>query len=153
MSTTLEKSDEKPQRASTPHYEERPRMFAAKPITFLAHCMLIAIGMGLMVTGMWYIGAPALFVGLMSLGMWFLATLANRLTITSKSVRLERGIISKSYTEVRVSDIRTVEVQQGLLNRIMDTGRLLITTMGDRPEITVSGLPRPAEIEQLLRPN
>jgi uncharacterized membrane protein YdbT with pleckstrin-like domain len=134
-----------------PHYEERPQMFRASPLAFLFHCMMIAVGFGLIVVGMWYFGAPLLFVGAGGLLIWYVATLANKLTVTPSSVRLERGILSKNYTEVRVSDIRTVEVQQGLLNRIMDTGRVLITTMGDRPEIIISGLPRPAEIEEMLR--
>lgn len=132
-------------------YQERPKMFAAKPLTFLFHCLLLVAGIALVVLGRWYYGAPAILVGGGGLLIWYVATLANKLMISERSVRLEKGILSKSYVEVRLADIRTVQVQQSLMNRLMDTGLVLVTTMGDRPEIAISGLPRPKEIEQLLQ--
>ncbi len=85
------------------------------------------------------------------LGAWYLGTRAVRLQIEGGELRLERGLLSKSYTELTVSRIRSVRVEQTFFQRILETGDIKVFTSGDDPELVVRGMPRPWEVRELVR--
>jgi uncharacterized membrane protein YdbT with pleckstrin-like domain len=68
-------------------------------------------------------------------------------------VTMERGVFSKSYREFLIADIRSVDIDQTFLERIVGIGTLTFSTAAtvDAAE-AVRGLSRPKRVrEQLLR--
>jgi uncharacterized membrane protein YdbT with pleckstrin-like domain len=66
-------------------------------------------------------------------------------------VKLERGLLSKEYRELFISDIRSVDVDQGVLGRMCGFGDLTISTAAtvDAEEI-MPGMPDPLQIKDLI---
>lgn len=115
-------------------YESRPVMFRNKPFVFI-----------------FYLLTSPILIGLIGLGVWYFACLANRLTITKYQITREIGLLSKERTEVSLGSVRSVNVKQSLMNRVFDTGQVSISTIGDTPEIVISGLPHPNEIRTIVK--
>ena len=67
-------------------------------------------------------------------------------------IEIERGILRKNTREIFLSDIRAVDVNQNLIQRLFNVGDVLIETEGssDVDEPVVHGLPEPMKIESLI---
>jgi uncharacterized membrane protein YdbT with pleckstrin-like domain len=115
--------------------DTRPKMFRSEPITFvIALILIMAYGLGLLI-----------------LFAWWIRTLGERLTVTETEIVMERGILSKSRTEIAIGGVRTVDVHQSLFNRMFDTGKVAVFTAGDKPEIVVSGIESPNAVRDVIR--
>lgn len=66
-------------------------------------------------------------------------------------ITLERGLLSKSYRELIVRDIRSIEIDQGLLARMVGIGDLTISTAAtiDADE-EIEGIPNPKAVRDLI---
>jgi uncharacterized membrane protein YdbT with pleckstrin-like domain/endogenous inhibitor of DNA gyrase (YacG/DUF329 family) len=66
-------------------------------------------------------------------------------------VKLERGLLGKEYRELFIGDIRSIDVDQGVLGRLCGFGDLTISTAAtvDPAEI-MPGLPHPLRIKDLI---
>ena len=77
--------------------------------------------------------------------------LGTVLIITNKRCILQKGIVSRSTTEVRHVDIRNIQVNQGIINRILNVGHIGISSAGQSDvEIKVSGLSDPTGVRNLI---
>jgi uncharacterized membrane protein YdbT with pleckstrin-like domain len=64
---------------------------------------------------------------------------------------LERGLISKSYREFMARDIRSIEIDQGLLARMVGIGDLTVSTAATvDPEEEIQGIPDPKAVRDLI---
>lgn len=115
-------------------YAEHPSMFRNKPFGFILALLLCAVGVGLIIMLVWYLKCRS-----------------TRLEINGDEIILERGLLSKDRTELNTASIRTVNINQSLLNRLFGVGTLSIFTAGDTPEIQVSGMPRPEVFRDLVK--
>jgi len=61
------------------------------------------------------------------------------------------GLLSKEYTEINMSSIRTTRVTQSLFQRIMGAGDVTVYTSGDLPELMIRGLPDPGRIRDFVK--
>jgi len=50
--------------------------------------------------------------------------------VTNKRVILKKGIISRKSEEMKISSIETVEIVQGILGRLFDSGTVRVTGRG-----------------------
>ena len=66
-------------------------------------------------------------------------------------VTLERGLLSKSYREFMARDIRSIEIDQGLMARMVGIGDLTISTAAtvDADE-EIEGIPDPKALRDLI---
>lgn len=117
-------------------YEAHPPMFRNNPVGFVLSVALIAAAVGILILLVWYV-----------------KTRSEKLTITREDLRYERGILSKSRSEVRLTGIRSVTVHQSLFQRMFGTGDIEIYTAGDRPEIIAKGIPDPNEVREIISNN
>jgi uncharacterized membrane protein YdbT with pleckstrin-like domain len=62
----------------------------------------------------------------------------------------ERGILSKDRLSVSLRHVRSVEVKQSFVNRILGVGTIEVSTAGDEPEFTVEDLPDPHEVREAI---
>ena len=114
-------------------YRANPPMFRNHPFGFVLSILLVAVAIGILILLVWYV-----------------KTKAEQLTITREELRYEKGILSKQHNELRLTSIRSVRVNQSLMQRILGTGDVDVYTAGDAPEITVKGMPDPHEIRELI---
>jgi uncharacterized membrane protein YdbT with pleckstrin-like domain len=115
-------------------YEAHPAMFRAHPFWFILFVLLIA----------------ALGIGIILLLYWYIKTRATALTVTDQELMYERGILSKDRTSVSLKHIRSVNIAQGFVNRIMGVGTVQVSTAGDLPEFTIADMPDPYVIQEAI---
>jgi uncharacterized membrane protein YdbT with pleckstrin-like domain len=115
-------------------YEAHPAMFRAHPFWFILSVLLIL----------------AFGVGIIILLYWYIKTRATALTVTDQELMYERGILSKDRTSVSLKHIRSVNIAQGFVNRILGVGTVQISTAGDEPEFTIADMPDPYVIQEAI---
>ncbi len=115
-------------------YEAHPAMFRAHPFWFILSVLLIL----------------AFGVGIIILLYWYIKTRATALTVTDQELMYERGILSKDRTSVSLKHIRSVNIAQGFVNRVMGVGTVQISTAGDEPEFTIRDMPDPYVIQEAI---
>jgi uncharacterized membrane protein YdbT with pleckstrin-like domain len=120
--------------AGTVIYEAHPAMFRAHPFWFMLCCLLIL----------------AFGIGIVILLYWYIKTRATALTVTDQELMYERGILSKDRTSVSLKHIRSVNIAQGFVNRVMGVGTVQISTAGDEPEFTIADMPDPYMIQEAI---
>jgi uncharacterized membrane protein YdbT with pleckstrin-like domain len=118
-----------------PDYDASPAMFRNQPLGFIAAVILIA----------------AFGLGILILLYWYIMTRSVRLTITGDAIHLSRGLLSKAHTDLDVRDIRTVQVRQSFWQRVFSVGHIEFYTTGDRPEISLNGMPNPNFVRDYIR--
>ena len=115
-------------------YEAHPAMFRAHPFWFILAVLLIL----------------ALGIGIIILLYWYIKTRATALTVTDQELMYERGILSKDRTSVSLKHVRSVNIAQGFINRILGVGTIQISTAGDEPEFTIADMPDPYVIQETI---
>ncbi|HXI85683.1 MAG TPA: PH domain-containing protein [Verrucomicrobiae bacterium] len=66
-------------------------------------------------------------------------------------VTLERGLFSKSYREFDARDVRSIEIDQGILARMVGIGDLTISTAATvDPDEVIEGIPNPKAVRELI---
>ncbi len=115
-------------------YKAHPAMFRAHPFWFILFVLLIA----------------AFGLGLLILLYWYIKTRATSLTVSEHELLYEKGILSKERLAVSLRHVRSVQVNQGFINRILGVGTIEIKTAGDEPEFTVTDLPDPHEVREAI---
>lgn len=117
-----------------PRYLEHPAMFGNHPLGFIGAILLIPVGVGILILLAWRVKCKS-----------------TRLELTENNLILETGLLSKERTELNIERIRTVRVTQTFSNRIFGVGKISIFTSGDAPEMVVAGMPRPYELNELIK--
>jgi len=115
-------------------YEEHPSMFRNRPVEFVFTCLLCLI-----------------LIGFVFFFFWWLKCKGTTLTVTTDRVRLRKGILSKSITEVWHQDVRNVQLNQTFFQRIFSVGSIGVSSAGQSEiEIFVSGIPDPDQVKSLI---
>lgn len=141
-------------------YDARPAMVRNHPFGFslavagVLFPIIALLGFRSAILGV----GPALAIALLAvsglsmviLGRWFLLTRSLRLVIVGDRMQLEEGLLSKTRTDLRLSQVRTVQVMQGPLERILQVGTVQVYTTGDNPEFRANGLPAPHRIREIV---
>lgn len=109
-------------------------MFRNHPFGFLLSILLIPVGVGILI-----------------LMVWYLRCRSTKLEFVGHDLILETGLLSKNRTELHVRSIRTMNVYQSFVNRILGVGKISIYTAGDDPEIEVAGLPDPHDLREMVK--
>jgi uncharacterized membrane protein YdbT with pleckstrin-like domain len=116
-------------------YVAHPAMFRAHPFYFLLCLLLI----------------PAFGLGILLLLYWYIRVKMTRLIVTPHDLLFEEGILRKDRTGMALRHIRTIRVEQSLLNRIFGVGRIEAYTAGDAPEFVTDDMPDPHRIREAIR--
>lgn len=135
-----------------------PVMFRARPLAFSGLVLaVLAGGVGafwLHASGpMWtaFAAGIASLAALATLGIWKLLTLGERLTVTNKRVRLRRGLLGRSSTEMLHRTIQDIEVQQSFFQRLFKSGTLRIANSGEEgDDIRMDHAPDPVAIQRTI---
>jgi len=83
---------------------------------------------------------------------WWVLTLFTSLTITNKRTTYQEGIIARETSEVQHDDVRNLQIDQGLVERVLGVGNVAISSAGqDDMEIEVAGIPHPDRVAETIR--
>jgi len=83
------------------------------------------------------------------MALWKRSALVLR--VYEDRVSLEKGVLSKNFTELFIKDIRTINIKQGIVQRIFGIGDVMIATAGTSGyEHFAYGLPGPRRIKGLI---
>ena len=115
-------------------YEEHPSLVRTHPLGTVIAVLLIPVGIGILI-----------------LLYWYLTMKADKLVIKDDEVIWTHGLLSKQYVEINMASIRTTRVEQTLLQRMLNAGKIEIFTAGDEPELSVNGMPNPDKIRELIK--
>ena len=74
------------------------------------------------------------------------------LIVKPDEIALERGFIGRHSIEISTKNIKTIQVKQSIVQRILDTGDILVASPGtDEYEIIVSNMPSPHAIRDIMQ--
>ncbi len=145
-------------------YEANPSLLRTHPFGTVLLVLLLLAGIVIAIASggiAAWLGLPAQVIGILGIAAvvvafvwllaWFVATKMDHLVIKDDEIVWSHGLISKQYTEINLSSVRTTRVIQSLMQRIMDAGDVMIFTSGDQPELFIRGLPEPGRIRDLLQ--
>lgn len=154
---------DRPDRSEGAIHVTHPAMFRADPFWFIGESVLVLAGaaaIALAFANNHIIGATfqiiagglLLALGLGLLGIWWLKTRYTTLTVTTKRTILRKGIIAKNTTEVQHDDVRNIQVDQNMFERVVGVGDIAVSSSGqDDLEIDVDGIPKPDTIAESIR--
>ena len=96
-----------------------------------------------------------LLIGIVGLIWWIGWWLAThwwiKLTVSNKRTIRQEGIIQRHTTEVLHDHVRSVDIQQTLLQRILNVGTVGIDSAGqDDVEIIIGDIPDPYEVKKII---
>lgn len=114
-------------------YQASPPMFRNNPLGFILSVILIA----------------AFGLGIIILLWWYVVSRSTVLTVTDREMRLERGILNKTHSEIQLNAVRSVRVHQSLWQRMFGTGDVEVFSAGDNAEIVAKGMPNPGRIREI----
>ena len=115
-------------------YFERRAMFKAAPVRFiLALALVIVFGLGLLILIPWYIQCRF-----------------QTLKLESGLVVYDAGFLSKKHVELQARMVRSIRIEQSLMQRICNIGSIYITSSGSSPEIIAIGMPKPKVLRDLI---
>ena len=84
--------------------------------------------------------------------VWWIQCLSTRMIITSDRVTVIVGILSRRTSEVRVSDIRNIRVLQGIFQRMMGAGGVVISSAATGgEELRIDGIAKPEAVAERVR--
>ncbi len=136
-----------------------PAMFRNHPLKYTGLMALFVGGLviawicssiGLLFMAM--LGTIAAGCGLLLLGIWYVQTYFETLTVTNRRTIVLRGILSRRTNEVQHDDVRNIQVDQNMLQRLLGVGRIAISSSGQSDlEIDITGIPAPEEIAETIR--
>jgi uncharacterized membrane protein YdbT with pleckstrin-like domain len=115
-------------------YQSHPSMFKNNPLGFILSILLIPLGIGVII-----------------LLIWWLRVKGTALIVSDERVTLRTGILSKHTNEIYHTDIRNVQVSQGVFQRMFGVGTIGVSSSGQGGvEIAVAGIPTPQKIKDLI---
>jgi uncharacterized membrane protein YdbT with pleckstrin-like domain len=135
-------------------YSENPKMARNRPIWFILYMILNVGGLvaairfdqqSYQIVGLvFWLGTIIMFL------VWYLRIKSTKVTVTKYNILIEKGLLSKHRREVAIEKVRTVDVKQGFIDRILGVGDIEVYTAGDQFEFEVKGLPNPNKIWELV---
>jgi uncharacterized membrane protein YdbT with pleckstrin-like domain len=93
-------------------------------------------------------------VAILALILWLMIPVLRwRLTtyeLTTKRLRLRTGIVTRSGRDIPLIRISDVSFQQGVLDRLLGTGRLVVESAGEHGQIVLTEIPRVERVQATL---
>jgi uncharacterized membrane protein YdbT with pleckstrin-like domain len=84
---------------------------------------------------LWMIGAGVALIGLGWALVHYVELMTSEFAVTSSRLILKVGLISRYTTELLLTKVETIGVQQGLMGRLLGYGDLIVTGTGGALEV------------------
>ena len=84
---------------------------------------------------LWMIGAAVALIGLVWGLVHYVELMTSEFAVTSSRLIMKVGLISRYTTELLLTKVETIGVQQGLMGRMLGYGDLIVTGTGGAREV------------------
>ncbi len=150
-------------------YEASPSMVRMNPVGTVVMVVLVLLGVLIAIAGGQIVGLLGIpveavdgrvfgifgivlaVIGFFRLLSWWVSTKVDSLKIKEDELIWTHGLLNKQYVEISMGSVRTVRINQSLMQRMMNAGDVTIFTSGDAPELVVRGLPDPDAIRDHIK--
>lgn len=146
-------------------FVRHPAMFRRRPFSFLGLWGVVVLGafgfVGSFVGLVWspigagfqmWLSLTAIVAAGAALIAWWVSVIDVTLTVTTERTTYRAGLFSKRTTEVLHDDVRNIQMDQKIVERIMGVGDIALSSSGqDDLEIEAKAIPRPDEIVAAIR--
>ena len=121
---------------------EEQLIFEVKPA---ARAYLGTILAGLVLLPLFLVG------GLLWLRVWYLVS-STRYRLTTQRLFVQTGLIAKKLEEVELFRVKDVTLSQGVLQRMMGVGNVVVLSSDDTtPQLVLAGILDPLAVKEQLR--
>lgn len=86
-------------------------------------------------------------IGLIILGWVWISTRSTEIAITTKRVIAKFGFVSRRTVEINLAKVESIQVDQGLLGRMLDFGTVIIAGAGN-PVAPIANVANPLEFRR-----
>ena len=122
-----------------------------KPIIINSSFMIIASFIAGYVITDWFLGLfLAIIVVVLLIPFALLAYFVSEFGVTGKRVISKKGIISRNASEMNLSSIESVNVDQGVIERIINVGSLKISGRGTTT-VDFNSIDDPVKVRKLIQ--
>ena len=90
---------------------------------------------------------PAFGLGLVLLAWVWIVYKTTEIAITNKRIIAKFGFISRSTIEINLPKVESVQVDQGVLGRMLDYGTIIVSGAGT-PNLAIPGAAEPLEFRK-----
>jgi uncharacterized membrane protein YdbT with pleckstrin-like domain len=90
---------------------------------------------------------PVFGLGLIVLGWVWILYRTTEIAITNKRIIAKFGFISRSTIEINLPKVESVQVDQGVLGRMLDYGTIIVSGAGT-PNLSIPGAAEPLEFRK-----
>jgi uncharacterized membrane protein YdbT with pleckstrin-like domain len=73
------------------------------------------------------------------------------LIVRPDEIAMEEGLVGRRSIEISTKSIRSIQVRQSVMQRLLKTGSITVTSSGDNEEISVSDMPNPYAIREEMQ--
>jgi uncharacterized membrane protein YdbT with pleckstrin-like domain len=93
---------------------------------------------------------PLVLIPMVLMYVWIKSKVTT-VTVTTRDVIIKKGLFSVEVNQVGIRDIRSVNVKQNVIDRIVNIGDINIGTSGTSGiEIQISGIAKPTQVKDLI---
>ena len=96
------------------------------------------------------VGLVALVVAAIWTGVPFLRWRTTTYELTDRRLRLRKGILSRTGRDFPLIRISDVSFSQGLLDRVLGCGRLVVESPGEHGQLVLTEIPEVKRVQALL---
>jgi uncharacterized membrane protein YdbT with pleckstrin-like domain len=96
------------------------------------------------------VGVVALVVAAIWTGVPFLRWRTTTYELTNRRLRLRKGILSRTGRDFPLIRISDVSFSQGLLDRVLGCGRLVVESPGEHGQLVLTEIPEVKRVQALL---
>jgi uncharacterized membrane protein YdbT with pleckstrin-like domain len=96
------------------------------------------------------LGAVALLIAIFFVLGPLLRWRTTSYELTNRRLRLRAGILTRTGRDFPLSKISDVSFSQGLLDRVLGCGRLIVESPGERGQLILTEIPRVQEVQATL---
>jgi uncharacterized membrane protein YdbT with pleckstrin-like domain len=111
---------------------------------------VLLFGAGLVPAARVGVGAVALALAIVFVAVPLLRWWTTSYELTTRRLRLRAGIITRRGRDFPLSRISDVSFAQGLLDRILGCGRLVVESPGEHGQLVLTEIPRVQQVQATL---
>jgi membrane protein YdbS with pleckstrin-like domain len=96
------------------------------------------------------IGVAALVAGVIWFGVPLLRWRTTTYEITTRRLRMRQGILSRSGRDFPLNRISDVSFKQGIIDRLLGAGQLIVESPGEQGRLVLSEIPEVQRVQSVL---
>jgi uncharacterized membrane protein YdbT with pleckstrin-like domain len=96
------------------------------------------------------VGVVAVLVAVIWTGVPFLRWRTTTYELTDRRLRLRRGILSRTGRDFPLIRISDVSFEQGVLDRLLGCGRLVVESAGEHGQLVLTEIPEVRRVQAML---